>query len=451
MSKRDLRFFLKVMLILSVIIGASVSGCIGKLKNNSIPKGEAYLSFTGNGAWCWFSDPRAIYFKGQHRRTFAGWVDSSGNIMVGFYDHDLQRTETKVLHENFEKDDHDNPSLFIDRQGKLMVFYSKHASSEPIYLLKAKQAEDISEWETAARLYLNDSISYPGLSDTYTYTNICQLANENDRLYLFWRGADFKPNFSVSDDGGKVWSPGKILILPERIYKDRRPYLKVTSNHKDVIHFAFTDGHPNVEPDNSIYYAKYSGNALYKASGEKIASWSAVPIQPKFADIVYDATKTNEKAWIWDVAENKEGEPVIVYSRFPSDTSHIYYYSVWNNNQWNNHKLIDSGPWFPQTPEGEKEREPNYSGGIVLDHEDPAVLYLSRLKDKNFEIEKWTTPNKGLDWKVEEITGNSENNNVRPFVIRDYSAQDSLRVLWMNVEKYIHYTDYQSSIKMNIR
>lgn len=447
----DLRSLLKSMLFICVYIGSTLSGCIVQSDNKPMPKGEDYRSFTSDGAWCWFSDPRAIYFKGKHSRTYAPWVDSSGNIIVGFYDHDLKRIETKVLHENFEKDDHDNPSLFMDRKGKLMVFYSKHATNEPIYLVKTKQAEDISEWESPALLDVNDQIAYPGLSHTYTYTNICQLATEKDKLFLFWRGADFKPNFSVSEDGGKVWSPGKILILPDRIYKDRRPYLKVASNHKDVIHFAFTDGHPNVEPTNSIYYAKYRGNALYKASGEKIADWSALPIQPKLVDMVYDASKTNEKAWIWDVAENKDGEPVIVYSRFPNDSNHVYYYSVWNNNQWNNYKLINSGPWFPQTPEGKKEREPNYSGGIVLDHEDPSILYLSRLKNKKFEIEKWETPNKGIDWSVEAITDNSENNNVRPFVIRNYSANDSLKVLWMNAEKYIHWTDYKSSIKMNIR
>ena len=112
---------------------------------------------------------------------------------------------------------------------------------------------------------------------------------------------------------------------------------------------------------------------------------------------------------------------------------------------------MDSGPWFPQTPKGKKEREPNYSGGIVLDHNDPSIVYLSRLKNRKFEIEKWTTHNKGKDWSVEELTSNSKNNNVRPFVIRDYSAQDPLKVLWMNAEKYIHYTDYQTAIKMNIR
>jgi hypothetical protein len=176
-----------------------------------------------------------------------------------------------------------------------------------------------------------------------------------------------------------------------------------------------------------------------------------LPIQPKVADIVYDATKSKEKAWIWDVAENKQGDPVIVYSRFPNDSTHVYYYSVWDHDRWNNYKLVNSGPRFPQTPKGKTEREPNYSGGIVLDHEDPSIVYLSRLKNKKFEIEKWTTPNKGRRWVIEEVTGNSEYNNVRPFVIRNYSRQDSLRVLWMSVKKYIHYTDYQTSIKMNAR
>lgn len=445
MMHKKLIFFLFISIVFNFI------SCNSKEKNRSVPKGESYLSFTENGAWCWFSDPRAIYFKGQHSRTYAGWVDSLGNIVVGFYDHDLKTIETKLLHQQLEKDDHNNPALFIDGQGKLMVFYSKHASTEPIYLLKGKNAEDISEWETADTLNLNDSIAYPGLSNTYTYANICQLSDENNKLFLFWRGADFKPNFSVSSDSGNTWSRGKILILPERIYKDRRPYLKIASNNKDVIHFAFTDGHPNSEKTNSIYYAKYRNGAIYKANGRKITDWSALPIQPGLTDIVFDATKSNERAWIWDVAENKKGDPVIVYSRFPNDSNHVYYYSVWENRKWNNYKLVNSGPWFPQTPKEKKEREPNYSGGIVLDHDDPSIVYLSRLKNKKFEIEKWTTANQGKDWTIEEITSNSENNNVRPFVIRNYFPQDSLKVLWMNVKKYLHYTDYQTSIKMNIK
>jgi hypothetical protein len=213
---------------------------------------------------------------------------------------------------------------------------------------------------------------------------------------------------------------------------------------------AFTDGHPHVEPTNSIYYLKYRQGSLYKADGEKIMDWSDLPVDPKQADMVYDASATKEKAWIWDVAENREGNPVMVYSTFPSDTNHVYYYSIYDAGRWNNHRLVDSGPWFPHTPAGARETEPNYSGGIVLDHNDPSKVYLSREKNGVYEIEQWTTDDKGKRWKVAEITRNSRFDNVRPFVIRDHPG-DSLRVLWMNVQKYIHYTDYQGGIRMSVR
>jgi hypothetical protein len=332
-----------------------------------------------------------------------------------------------------------------------MVFYSKHAAKDPMYLLTAKNPEDISEWETRRQLALNDTVAYAGLSDTYTYANICQLSGENSRFYLFWRGADFKPNFSLSNDKGKTWSQGKILILPERIYGNRRPYYKIASNKKDVIHFAFTDGHPNAEPTNSIYYMRYRDGALYKANDDKITDWSDLPVQPPQADVVYDATKTNEKAWIWDVAENSNGDPVIVYSRFPNDTTHVYYYSVFENDQWSSFKLVNSGKWFPQTPPGKKETEPNYSGGIVLDPNDPTNVYLSVMKEGKFEIEKWSTRDKGKSWKITAITAKSRFNNVRPFVVEKSSKGDSVTVLWMNVQKYIHWTDFRTSIKMDVK
>jgi len=411
--------------------------------------GESYLSFAEDGAWCWFSDPRAIYFNGKYRRTYAGWIDHGGNIMVGFYDHDRKSIEATVLHRGLEKDDHDNPGLFLDKEGKLWLTYSKH-SGDRIYLVKGKNPEDISGWEPTRTLRLNDTLTYAGRTNTYTYTNLCQLADEGNTLYLFWRGADYKPNFSTSTDNGKTWSRGKILILPERLYKNRRPYVKIASNNKDVIHVAFTDGHPNAEPTNSIYYARYRDGYLYRANGEKIKAWSALPAEPRETDIVYDATTTKEKAWIWDVAEDREGNPVIVYSRFPDDSTHVYYYAAWDHDQWVNYKLLNSGRWFPQTPPGTIEREPNYSGGIVLDQGDPSVVYLSRMKKGKFEIEKWTTPDKGKHWNVSDVTTNSTFDNVRPFVIRDHPTDGSPTLLWMNVKRYIHYTDYETSVKMDI-
>lgn len=35
-------------------------------------------TFTADGAWCWFQDPRAVYVKGEHERTYAQWMTEDG-------------------------------------------------------------------------------------------------------------------------------------------------------------------------------------------------------------------------------------------------------------------------------------------------------------------------------------------------------------------------------------
>jgi hypothetical protein len=428
------------LLILSLCIGCSTQP---QVKEDSVENNKQQLTFTEDGAWCWFSDPRAVYHQGKHKRTYSGWVTADGSIEVGYYDHDLDTVITSIIDEKLQVDDHNNPSFIMDRQGRLMVFYSKHSAKSPMILARATSPEDIDVWEDPRELVLNDSTLFPDASNTYTYTNIVRLSEEDDKLFLFWRGVDFKPNFATSSDHGNSWSGGKILILPERTYRNRRPYLKIGTNNRNVIHFAFTDGHPRNEPTNSIYYAKYQNGELHKANNSKIKSWSELPLDPAESDLVYDAKDTGEKAWIWDVAGDSEDNPVLVYSRFPNDTTHVYYYACWNGDQWLNTKLVDSGKWFPETPDGKEEREPNYSGGITLDHSNPSIVYLSTTRNGIFEIERWETRDLGHNWDVTPITVDSKQNNIRPFVVRN-----SHQVMWLNLEYYRHYTDYGAAVRM---
>jgi hypothetical protein len=412
--------------------------------------GESYPSFTEDGAWCWFSDPRAVYFEGKYKRTYCGWIDSKANVIIGYYDHEKRNLETDTIHRALEIDDHDNPSLFFESDGTIQVYYTRHSKEDGIYVTRSLQPENIHDWSQTRLLALNDTLSGPEFSKTYTYTNITQLKNESDRLFLFWRGLDFKPNVSISDDNGNRWSTGKILILPERIYKNRRPYMKVTSDGEQTIHIAFTDGHPNKESANSIYYVAYKNGQFLKADGEKILSWDDLPLDPGSCDKVYDASKSRERAWIWDITHNKTGSPVLVYARFRDESNHMYYYATYENGNWINYELVNSGGWFPHTPDGAIETETYYSGGIVLDHQDPSRVFLSREKNGVFEIEQWKTNNNGKDWDITPVTENSVNDNVRPFVVRNYPNSESPVVLWMNLRKYIHYTDYDASIKCNL-
>lgn len=416
-----------------------------------VPAGENFKTLAQDGAWCWFSDPRAVYHEGVWKKTYGGWVNHQGDIVLASYNHISGRIDTTVLHEKLQADDHANPSLLVAQDGRLLVFYSKHsAANAPIWMRVSVHPEDIRTWEPPRPLWLNHNPAYDrDWRRDYCYTNPCQLSAEEGKLYLFWRGINFKPCVSVSSDGGQNWEMGRILIMPEETYKDRRPYVKYCDNGRDRIHMAFTDGHPIPEANNSIYYMCYRDAGLYRAGGKKMAEWANLPVRPEQADKVYDAAKSGVRAWVWDIAEDHQGRPVIVYSRLVSEQDHRYHYAAWDGKKWLDAEICPAGSWFPKTPANEKEREPYYSGGVVLDHNDPAVVYLSRPHNGVFEIEKWTTQNQGKTWTVIPVTQNSQNDNVRPFVIRRHSANGPA-VVWMNNNRYVHYTDYFSTIRMDI-
>ena len=70
--------------------------------------------------------------------------------------------------------------------------------------------------------------------------------------------------------------------------------------------------------------------------------------------------------------------------------------------------------------------------------------------DPNYEIEKWETFDGGDVWRVVNITRNSSKDNVRPFAVRNADPGNEVQLLWLENTKYVHYTDYNSSIKMHI-
>lgn len=396
--------------------------------------GAAFPALTQDGAWCWFADPRSIYHEGDHRKNYTGWVNQDGDIMVASYNYETQKIKTHTLQENLEYDDHANPALLMRPDNKLMVFYSAHNGDEMYYHI-AENPESISGWAKSGTTGVNTE----GNSG-YTYSNPMQLASENNKIYLFWRGNNWQPNFSTSPDG-ENWAPAKTMIEG-----GARPYVKYVSDGDSTIHFAFTDGHPRVEPNNNIYYAYYKAGSFYKANGDKICDMGDLPFEPQDADLLYNAQQQNGRAWIWDIALDKKGHPAIVHTALPGVQDHRYRYAKWTGEKWINNQIVKAGGWFPQTPEGEEESEKHYSGGVVLDHTSPNTVYLSRPVNGIFEIEKWTTFDQGENWESVAVTSGSEKNNIRPVVPRNHPGVEG-SLFWMHGD-YIHYTNYDTEIKM---
>ena len=136
----------------------------------------------------------------------------------------------------------------------------------------------------------------------------------------------------------------------------------------------------------------------------------------------------------------------MVFATFPQDTDHRYHYARWTGTEWYQKQLTTAGKWFPQTPAGVTEPEPNYSGGISLDYDNPSQIYLSKQVEGVFEIMKFSTPDSGATWDSTVITRNTPSGliNVRPVVPRHHK-KGFFDVLWMR-GTYTFYTNYHTSI-----
>jgi hypothetical protein len=375
----------------------------------------------GGGAWCWFQDPRAVSLDGT---TFAGWIARNGNLTVGAFTA-AAGTRTHVIG-HWIHDDHASPVLFVEPDRRLTVFWAAHNGQTMNYRTSMRSG-DITAWGPVrhVRSTLAGNLGF-------TYPNPVLVPREGNRLYLFWRGADWGVHYATRSASGH-WSSARELIS----LAQQRPYLKVAGSGRDEVAMAFTDAHPG-DTNTSVYYAAYRAGSLWTAAGRRITRLGGRAIAPSQGQLVYDGHATGVPSWVWDVAFDAQQRPVIVYATFPSTRNHAYWYARWNGTRWVSHLLTFAGPSIsPGTI------ETYYSGGIALDHADPSVLYLSRRAGRWFRIERWWTGDGGSTWRHVTVIG-TQADAVRPIVPRG-SAGGPLSLLWMSGH-YGSYIRYGTSI-----
>jgi PKD repeat protein len=405
------------------MLGACVVLALGAV---AVGSAGAAVPPIGDGAWSWFGDPRAVTHNG---RTYVGWVDLEGDIKVSSFNHGTRERVTAVLAARLNRDDHANPSIHIRPDGRLVIFYSRHVGPAMHYRVSTRP-DDITSWEAPQTLPVNVA----GIRG-YTYPNPVRLAAEG-RTYLFWRGGNYNPTFSVQADGSGAWSPARNLIL----MPGERPYAKYAQSGGDTIHVAYTNAHPNEYPSVNVHYARIRGGRIERAGGQQIGSLDGPPIAPQAGDPIFDGA---EPSWVHDVAaEPGTGNPVIVFASFPAVGDHRYHYARWTGSAWAVRQMTVAGGSFR-----EDGGSPYYSGGLTLDHEDPSRVYLSRQVGPGaWGIEVWTTPNGGATWTSQVVSAGAPTRNVRPVSPRGMTAfTDDLNVVWLR-GSYPNYEEYDTEI-----
>jgi dienelactone hydrolase len=130
-----------------------------------------------DAAWCWFSDPRAVYHHGEKEAVYFGYINSKGDVKIQSLDLKSNATHEFTLHEKLQIDDHNVPAIVLLPDGKLLAFYCEHNGN--IFMRKSKNPEDIRAWEEEVILLQKDA------KNQYCYVNPVMLSEEDNRIYLF--------------------------------------------------------------------------------------------------------------------------------------------------------------------------------------------------------------------------------------------------------------------------
>ena len=388
------------------------------------------------GAWCWFADPRALHYEnesGTINSSYVGYIDVHGAVKAVQYDFLKGRRSEVLVRSYFQPDDHNNPTFLVLPDERIMIFYSRH-TDEPCFYYRISHAPgDITTLGEERKILTKDNTTYP---------SPFILSDDPEHIYLCWRGIRWHPTIarlSLPDENDEVkmdWGPYQMVQST-----GARPYAKYYSNGKDRIMFTYTTGHPDNENPNWLYLNSVNIKTLQleDVQGKVLSTIADGPFKVNRTEqhavdypvAVVDHTP-GVRDWVWQVATDKQGHPVIAMVKISGDkTRHDYYYKYWDGQAWKEIFLAHAGGHFHQTPDIER----CYSGGMAIDPAHPEVVYcsvpVSGAFGRVYEIVKYTVDVRSGDVKAEPVTRHSRKNNVRPYILPD-SESSPLRLAWMH-------------------
>lgn len=394
-------------------------------------------TFAKDGAWLWFNSRNILIDK---EGIYFGCVDSSGYSAVNFYNTKTGTSTACRLSSWASKDDHNYPTVIKLKDGTVMAAYSSNPSHKLYYRL-AKRIADSLQWSPEAHVDLVNGISY---------SNSIMLTGEHNRLYNWFSTFKGSPSVVSSDDQGKTWSAD--IAFMQQGSGHSSPYVEYASDAKGRVDILYTDGHPRNEAKNNIYHIYYRNAHFYTSAGvqlRSLADCKANPLRPAEGTKIYDGGAEGP-GWVWDITYDEHTNPVATYISSADGAAGNdlrYRYARWDAHKkiWTEKQIAYAGSHI-YVPEN------HFAGGIAIDPSDVNTVYISSNVDpltgkaavnKRYQIYRGTTQNGGDNWAWEQLTFDTQNDNLRPLVPLNHTAKTC--VFWFS-GRYKSSVDFSTCI-----
>ncbi len=400
-----------------------------------------------DGAWTWYNDERVIF---NSNIFYASYVKRDGSSAITAFGAENAASSyaqnEKVLSSWKMNDDHNNASILALDANNLVATYATHGKSMSFYqrMIKAPRFGEYSLSEER-------EIEVVNTPKGVTYQNLHQLMGEDGRIYNFFRGNNFNPNFVYSDDNCQTWSEPTWLIAAGT-NSNRRPYVKYISNGKDRIDILYTDGHPRNVKNNSVYHMYYTKGKFYTSTGKVIKSMEQLaeaPMRPEDGTLIYDGNGEMGRGWVYDLEYDSKGMPHAAFISSPSGdigSDMRYWSATFDGKKWKAAQIAFAGSNLYTV-------EQHYAGGIALMPNDSNIAVIScNVDPSNGEpltrgiYQLFKGEKSGNKWSWTQLTHDPVYDHLRPVIVRGKNNA----LFWFTGD-YLSFMNYDTDIMMSYK
>ncbi|MFO7974075.1 MAG: BNR-4 repeat-containing protein [Candidatus Hydrogenedentota bacterium] len=306
----------------AVVLNALILGVVNWAHASNV--GEHHFAWDSiGGTLARDHQSRAMYYEGEHRRTYVVYMDHSFFARITYYDHDEKtwvypavllddciRPDDRFHHAY--KDGHNVPNLFITRDGTVHIFYGAHGTV--FRYARTKNPEDIKPGNWDVDMRVGSEGTYPFFSQTRDGT-----------LHVFYRysptGGYKNPFLGLQTkvDNGTTWSEiKKLATFPDACKLYRGAYDPV----EDRIHLL-------IHPRGPLGGRPGAVHCIYEPESEKLLSLSEVVLGPMGTVETFQKGLPKIFHGTVDFVLH-EGTPYFLYE----DKESRYHFGYWRDGAW---------------------------------------------------------------------------------------------------------------------